>query len=81
MGNKKTLSDDDLPHQLCRYLLEAENKQQWAGGQTGCPVGWLDGFQFESQDVSKQDAALTHSSPAGCSARAEGHEDNLQSGG
>lgn len=81
MGNKKNLSDDDLPHQLCRYLLEAENKQQWAGGQTGCPVGWLDGFQFESQDVSKQDAALTHSSPAGCGARAEGHEDNPQSGG
>lgn len=46
--NKKNLSDDDLPHQLCRYLLEAENKQQWAGGQTSCPVGWLDGFQFES---------------------------------
>lgn len=52
MGEKpsnttKNLSDDDLPHQLRRYLLAAENKQ-WAGGQTSCPVGWLDGCQFES---------------------------------
>lgn len=46
--NKEDLSDDDLPHQLCRYLLEAVNKQQWAAGKTSCPVGWLDGFQFES---------------------------------
>ena len=49
--NRKNLSDDDLPHQLRRYLLAAVNKQQWAGGQTSCPVGsvcWLDGCQFES---------------------------------
>lgn len=45
---KKNLSDDDLPHQLRRYLLAAVNKQQWAGGQTSCPVGWLDGCQLES---------------------------------
>lgn len=44
----KNLSDDDLPHQLRRYLLAAVNKQQQAGGQTSCPVGWLDGCQFES---------------------------------
>lgn len=47
MQQQKNLSDDDLPHQLHRYLLAAANKQQWAGGQTS-PVGRLDGCQFES---------------------------------
>lgn len=36
---KKNLLDDDLPHQLHRYLLTVANKQQQAGGQTS-PVGW-----------------------------------------